>query len=344
MEPLSMYLTRVLSQIGKRQASGLHLTVGNYPVLRINGQFESLSDEKMTDKQLLDEIIQNFLDPVQQGTLKEKKSLVTVLQFSGNMRYKLSAFYQKNMPSLTFHYIPENATPLSEYDFPPSILNFLNARSGLLVIAGHYGSGRTRTSASFIEEFNNQKNKRIVTLEDPIEHIFISKKCIIEQREIGTDVENIEQGLDYCLKEDVDLVYLPESRDLMSRGLGMAMEIASGNALVIMEMNAQSSVGVMETLLHHLERFFPHGSCYHIFSEVLYAIIVQRLLPRRGGGMVIAKEIAVANTAIKSFIREGKLNQIESVIMTSRQDGMLYMPKVLSELVETGEVRQEDTL
>ena len=143
---------------------------------------------------------------------------------------------------MTIYYLSDEIKSLTELSLPPELNKFFDLSSGLLIISGPYSSGKSTTAASFIEEFNRNKNKRIVTLEDPIERLFVSKKSIIEQRQIGVDVKNITEGLYYCLKEDIDLVYLSENMEIMDKCLPLILELASGNALVMLEINAQSSI------------------------------------------------------------------------------------------------------
>ncbi len=315
--------------------------MGGLPPLRVDNRFEVIEDQNIVDADLLNKLIDTYLDDEEKKKLSENKSLITVKDFS-NLRFKASFFYQKKMPSVTFYGIPAAIKTLDELKLPAAVKNFINLTSGLLVIAGPHQAGKTSTAAAFIEEMNRNKNKRIITLEDPIERLYVSQKSIIEQRQIGIDVRNLEEGLDYALKEDVDLVYIGEMADISGAEFQKVMELGSGNALVILEMNAQNSIGVLEKIFNGLIKEMNNEAASYLISDVLSAIVVQKLLPKRGGGMVMAQEIAINNPAMKSLLREGKIYQIESVIETSKKEGMVNMQKVLDELVESGEVRQDD--
>jgi twitching motility protein PilT len=341
MESPSFFLNQILAKVAEKRAISLHLTPGNLPTLRIDNRFEVLENENIISAEMLDKIIESNLDDNEKIILGNEKSVTTVKAFN-NFRFKISVFYQKKMPSVTFYYIPDIIPSIEEIKFPSSLMRFFEKSSGMLIIAGSHQSGKTTTIASIIEEFNRNKNKRIVTLEDPIERFFVSKKCIIEQRQLGTDVKSIEEGLYYCLKEDVDIVFIGETKELMDDGLPLIMEIASGNSLVILELNAQSSISVMEKILNQLERKNSKEAGRHMLAEVLFGIIVQKLVPRRGGGMVLANEVAILNPTMQSLIREGKVYQIEGIIQTSRKEGMINLQRSLEELVEKGEVKQED--
>jgi len=343
MENIAFYLNQLLTKTAGKNASSLHLAVGGLPTLRVDDHFEVIESDSIIDLATIEKIIDAYLDQEEKSRLEEKRSLMTVKDFS-NFRFKVSVFYQKKMPSLSFYHIHPEIRTLEELKFPASLKKFLELSSGLLVVSGPHLSGKSNTAAAFIEEINRNNNKRVITLEDPIERQFISKKCIIEQRQVGVDVVSYEDGLYYAMKEDVDLVYISDNHELMQKGLSAVMELASGNALVIMEMNAQSTVNVLDKLLSILEKDYSREAAGHLLADVLYAVIVQRLIPKRGGGLALACEIAVNNSSMKTLIRENKSYQVESIIETSKKEGMVNMSRSLFDLVQNGEVRQEDVL
>jgi twitching motility protein PilT len=331
--------------MAKRGASSLHLSAGSLPTMRIDNHFLVLEGEDIITLETLEQIINSYLDDKEKEILEKEREIIVVKNIVQNYRYKVNVFYQKKLPSISFYYISSEIRTISQINIPQVFISqFLTAKSGLLVVAGPFCSGKSTTSASLIDEFNSSQDKRIITLEDPIEHVFISRKSIIEQRQIHLDVNSAIDGLEYCLQEDVDLVYLSENREVLESALPLAVEVASGNALIILEMNAQNTIAVIEKLLNHLEKTFSREACRHMLADVLFGIVVQRLVPLRGSGMIMAPEIVLANSAIKSLIRDNKLFQLESVIQTSRKEGMISMQKSLEDLVLRGEVRPEDIL
>jgi len=342
METASFYLGKVLAEMLKRNASSMHLSVGNLPTLKIDHRIVPLEGEDIVNTEMIQKIIDLYLDEKEKEKLSQKKALIAVKTLMNKYRFKVGIFYQRNMPSVSFHYIADKVVELQEIGLPSQFMQILNVSSGLIVVAGPFSSGKTTTSVSIIEEFNKQKEKHIITLEDPIEYLFYSKKCVIEQREIGIDVLSVKDGLSYSLNEDVGLVYIGENKDDMSDYMPLAMELASGNSLVILEMNSQNTLGALEKVLNGLEKTYSREASQHMLADVLFATLVQKLIPRRGGGMVMACEIIMATPPIRSLIRDGKMLQMDSVVITSRKDGMISMKKSLEELVQRGEVRPED--
>ncbi len=344
MEVPSIFLNRILSEMAKRGASDMHLTVGSIPIIRINNQLSSLAGEEIVTNEILNKVIDTFISPEELTKLKENREIILVKNLAGNFRFRLNIFYQKDLLSLTFHYIPGNLKTLAELKIPKIFQDFMNADSGLLIIGGPYGAGKTTTAAAFIEEVNKTYNKSIITIEDPIEFLFVSKKSIIVQRQIGHDVKSFSQGLEYCLNEDVDLVYVSELKkeeDFIT-SMPLILELASGNSLVVLEINANSSIRVLEKILTSASKTMSAESARYNLVDNLLAVIVQKLIPRRGGGMALASEILLNNSAVKSIIREGKIYQLESVMQTSRKEGMISLTKSIEELIKVGEIKQED--
>jgi len=342
MEVPSILLNRLLSEAAKKRASSLHLTIGSIPVVRINNQLLSLEEENIITLEMLDKMISSFLDANDLNYLSANKEIVVVKTFAGSFRFRINIFYQKNLPSVTFNYITDNIGGLAELGMPEILEEVIKIKSGLLILAGNYGSGKTYSAAVLLEEINKNYKKRIITLEEPIEYSFISKKSIIEQREVGKDTMNIASGLKYCLEEDVDIIYVGEVRKNFEEALPLIMELASGNSLVVLEVNAGSSIMAIEKVLNALQVKYSESAARYSLSDALVCVCTQRLLPKRGGGLALAAEVLVVNSTVKSFIREGEIFQIESIIQTSRKDGMISMEKSIQELIKAGEVRLED--
>lgn len=342
MEVPSILLNKLLSEAAKRRASSLHLTVGSQPVMRIDAILAPVEGESIITLELLDKMMDSFLDVNERSVLDKNKELVLVKTFAGSFRFRINIFYQKGLPSVTFSYVTENIKTLNELNIPAILNKVVTLKSGLLVLTGTYGSGKTNTAAALIEDINRSWNKRIMTLEEPIEYSIISKKSIVEQRQVGVDTNSIAGGLNYCLEEDVDVIYVGEIRKDFNEALPLIMDLASGNSLVILEVNSSSSVMAIEKILNALETKYSKEAARFALADALICVDYQRLLPKRGGGMILASEILLVNSAVKSFIREGEISQLENVIQTSRKDGMINMQKAIQELIDTGEVRQED--
>lgn len=344
MEVPSILLNRILSEAAKKQATDLHLTVGSSPILRVDGQLITMTKEEIITSEILNKIIESFVNQDEMIKLKQDKEIILAKTLANNFRFRINIFYQKDLPALSFHYISGVIKSLDELNIPPVLNNFLTLNSGLLIIAGPYGSGKTTTASSFIEEVNKAHSKRIITIENPIEALFISKKSIILQRQIGRDVKTVAQALDHCLAEDVDLVYVSEIKDEQEfiLALPVILELSAGNCLVILEINADRSIRALEKILGALEKKLSIEAARYNLADILLAVIAQRLLPHRGGGLILAAEVLLNNSAVKSLIREGKIYQLESIMQTSRKEGMISLDKAFDNLIEAGEIKRED--
>lgn len=344
MEVPSIFLNKILTEAAKKNSVDLHLAVGSLPMMRVDGVLVSMESENIVTAELIGRIISTIVEQNEMEKFKEDKEIVLVKDLGGNFRFRINACFQKNQPSLSFHYISDKIKNLSDLELPKKIKEFVKQKSGLLIITGTYGSGKTATAASFIEELNASGKKHIITIEDPIETIFIGKKSIIEQRQIGRDVKNVAQGLDYCLSEDVDMVFIGNTREDLSSAAPSILELAAGNCLVILEMNMDTSIKAVEKVINLAgEKLTPEGARYSL-ADVLFGVVAQKLLPKYGGGMVMAHEILLANSAVKSLLREGKIYQLENVIQVSRGEGMISMDKCIEELVNEGKVNRQENL
>lgn len=343
MEVPSILLNRILSEMAKKNGSDLHLTVGSPPMMRIDGKFNIMAGQDIVTSEILSKITETFLEQEDIVKLKENKSLVLVKNIA-NFRFRINVFYQKGLLSLSFHYIPGALRSFGELGLSDACNNFLKVNSGLLVIAGAYNSGKTTTAISFIEEVNKTSVKNIVTVEDPIEYLFVSKQSLITQRQVGSDVNTVADGLDYCLNEDIDILYLNEIKDeeIFNQAIVKIFELASGNCLVILEINADSSVRVLEKILTGVSKRMSLEAARYNLADILVGVVAQKLVKRRGGGLAMVCEILLNNPAVKALVREGKIYQLESIMQTSRKDGMITLEKSIANLVESGEIRRED--
>ncbi|MDD5031958.1 MAG: ATPase, T2SS/T4P/T4SS family [Patescibacteria group bacterium] len=342
MEVPSIFLNRILAEAVKKGASSLHFSVGSQPVVRVDDKLILMEKESILTSEWLDKIIESFVSEEEAKKFKEEKEVVVVKTFGGDFRFRVNIFYQKNLPALSFKYVPTIIRSLEDLKLPAAFKEKINLDSGLLIVAGPNNSGKTGTAASFIEDINKREKKYIITLEDPIEYLFINKKSLIEQRQIGRDVKSYVAGLKHCLDENVDLVFVDEIRKEFVEALPLILQLAAGNSLVVLEINASNSIRVIEKILDAAKMTISPEAARFNLADVLVSVTVQKLIPRLGGGLVLASEILIVNSAIKSLIREGKIYQIESIIQTSREEGMISMEKAVEELAKKGDISSEE--
>lgn len=342
MEVPSIFLNRVLTEAAKRNASSLHLTVGSLPLMRIDNSLSPIEKENIVTTELIVKIMETFMSDEEKNKLKEDKEVILVKELASGFRFRINIFYQKSLPSMSFHYISSVIRGIGELKLPKILSNVTKLNSGLFIIAGPYDSGKTTSIVAMIEEINKNYKKNIFTIEDPIEYQFVSKRSLISQRQVGRDIKTVVQGLKYCLEEDADVVYIGEIKNEFDAAIPKILELAAGNSLVLLEVNANSSIRTIEKILQSAKKNSSEEAARYSLADVLLGIVVQRLIPRVGGGLVMAIEILIASSAVKSLLREGKIYQLESIIQTSRKEGMVNMAKSLEELIRGGEIKQED--
>jgi twitching motility protein PilT len=342
MEVPSIFINRILAEVAKKNAIGLHLTAGNLPLLKIDNQLIEMEGETIVSGELISKMVDTFLSEKEKEKLDKEREIIIVKNFAGNFRFRIDIFFQKDLPSLSFRYIPEVIKNIGDLKLPSVLSNLAKLDSGLFIITGPQLSGKTTTSAAIVEEINRNKRKLIITIEDPIEYLFTNKKSIIEQRQAGRDVMSVLTGVKHTIEKDVDVVFLGEIRNEFKEAAPYILELAAGNSLVLLEVNADSAARALDKILNSMQTKATEEAARYSLADVLVGVIAQKLFPRRGGGLVPACEIVLANAPIKSLIREGKTYQIEGIVQTSRKEGMVIMEKAIEELVRSGDIKQED--
>ena len=342
MEITSIFIDRIINEAIRRGATNIHLSAGSVPALRINGSLEYIEKESAMTADLLDKAVKFFLDEKAEEELKKQREFSLVKSFNNSARFRVNIFFQKNLPSLSLSYIPSVVPHLADLGLPREFFDTTLKRHGLLIVAGPNDSGKSSTSSSVLEEINHTQKKYIVTLENPIEYNLINRQSVIEQRQVGRDIENFKTGLENCLSEDVDVVYLSDLRGELSSALPLIFDLAAGNALVIMEMRAENTVQALEKIINAAGDKNSREAFRYALADILLGVLSQRLLPKRGGGMALAAEVFWANPAARSLIREGKILQLDGIIQTSKSEGMISLEKSLEKLVSAGVISQEE--
>lgn len=327
-------LKRLLALTAERQASDLLLVVGNKPVLRADGVLTTLDDEEVITEDFLEEVVDNILSDEQKKILAEEKEIIFSYNFVDQNRFRVDINRQRDLLTITFHYIPSIVKRLSDLGFPKEVQSLAEKSSGLVLIGGEQGSGKTTTLAAFIETINHSQAKHILSLEQPIEYSLISYKSIIEQQEIGRDVKDWLSALQ-IEEQSVDVLVL--SKIVNGEVFKRILELAQSGILVFAAVDARDTEYLIQSLLNKIDvkdiNFYAK-----IFSEVFQGAIIQKLLPRVGGGRVLALEVTFATPPFAGIIREQKFEQIPNMIQTSRADGMILMDKYLLELARSGQI------
>lgn len=336
----SAEMVKYLDYAVDKNASDLHLTVGIAPTVRIDGKLLSVPDAPVCDDEKIAEFIAGFTPAEMIERFKKRKELDFSFGYK-EMRFRVNIYYQKSCEAVSLRIIPKQIQTMKELGLPPILQKFTEHSQGFVILTGPTGSGKSTTLAALINDINENQRKHIITIEDPIEYVFEHKKSIVSQREIGPDTDSFGLALRSALREDPDVVLVGEMRDLET--IEAALTIAETGHLVFATLHTNSAAQTADRIIS----VFPSHLRQQVSSQlalVLLGVVSQRLIPKVNGGRVMAAEIMLANSAIKSLIREGKSYQIPNVIQTSASEGMISLDKVLSEYVSRGDITLEDAL
>ncbi len=333
--PTSVKIETLLEACIKHGASDLHIQVGLPPILRIDGSLVPIPNTPILTTEIVDTLIFSTLDSMQRETLAKDKEFDYSFAFGEIARFRVNAFNEKGHLAAAFRLIPTKMPTIEELGMPQVISSFAEYPRGLVLVTGPTGSGKSTTLAAIINKINSEKSVHILTIEDPIEFTHKSKRSLVAQREVHYDTYSFSRALKSALREDPDVVLLGEMRDLET--ISAAITIAETGHLVFATLHTNSAAQSVDRMID----VFPAEQQPQIRSQlagILMAVCSQRLVPAIGGGRVCAAEIMVANTAIRSIIREGKTHQLDTAIQTGASEGMQTMDRTLAKLVQQGTV------
>lgn len=337
----SIALNRILTTAASLHASDLHFLIGSPPILRVDGKLTALDQEPIVTADFLEAIAATFLTDDQRQRLQQQKELVVAYSLNPQIRFKVSAIYQRGSLALTLHFIAAQPPRLADLGLPEVVTDLANLTKGLVLITGAYGSGRTTTMNALIEEINRTRSVNIVTIEQPIEHLFVNNKSVIEQREVGRDALSYAQAITTASREDVDVIVVSEADG--PEVLAAILDASEASRLVISTMSTDSVLATIEKILNT----FPadqQPKARTQLSGVLAAILTQHLIPKTGGGLLLVADLLLPTSPVRSVIRDGALVQLANVIQTARQPGVVPIDRQLAKLVDEGTVTPEDAM
>ncbi len=332
-------ITSILIQATQYRASDVHLLPGSPPVFRVDGKLTTVSQETIISADLLRAYIETILTPTQRERLEKDRDVRLTVTLENKLRFRLVAQYQKGNLALDLRYIPDAIPSITDLGLSASVETYSHSSHGFVLIIGPYGSGRSTTLAAMVNAINLKRAVHVVTIEHPIEFLFASEKSIVEQREVGADVESIAHGIAMADKEDVDVLAMSEIDDQESRR-ACVQAIHSGR-LVLATMTADSSVQAIELLVSAFPVDEQPWARKHL-SETIVGILNQRLVPRIGGGRVLASGILTPSTGLRALIRDGQFLQLSNSIQTAREEGTISLDRALADLVRNGDVQLAD--
>lgn len=333
-----MTIGSILKEALELEASDIILAPGNYPSVKVDGDVQFLSEHGRLSKDDLNRDILSIMWDAQKKAFAEHLELDFGIELQGYGRFRANAFVQKNGYSIVFRTIKSDIPHFEDLDLPQSILDFTAKKSGLVLVTGSVWSGKSTTLASMIHHINHNQNKHIITIEDPVEFIHDSYKSLIEQREVWVNTKSFDNGLKYALRQASDVIMLWEMRDIET--FRLALRAAETGNLVMATLHTS---GAARTISRIIDMFPPaeKDQIRSQLSESLVGVVWQNLVKKEWGWRVVASEVMVNNTSIANMIRDNNVHQINSVIETGREDGMVTMKKSLEKLYGKGLISEE---
>ena len=329
----------LLMEVVHRKASDLHLTSGANPTVRVRGRLTPLEEYPKLSPTDTREIVYSILTGDQRQRLETDWQLDFAYSIPGHARFRVNAYYQRGAIGAAFRLIPFNLTSIDELGLPPAVHEFTRKPRGFVLVTGPTGSGKSTSLAAMIDEINSTREEHIMTIEDPIEFLHAHKKCLVNQRELGSDAQSFADALKAALRQDPDVILVGEMRDLET--ISTALTAAETGHLVFATLHTQDAA---QTIDRVIDVFPSHqqGQVRVQLSVALQGIMTQQLLPNAdGSGRVVASEILVPTPAVRNLIREGKTHQIYSVMQTGSAVGMQTMDTALVSLIRQGKISQK---
>ncbi len=329
----------VLLQVLDRRASDLHITAGAKPTVRVRGRLTALDEFPVLTPTDTREIIYSILGNDQRQRLETDWQVDLAYTIPNRARFRVNAYFQRSAIGAAFRLIPSEIVSVDKLGLPPIVHELTRKPRGFVLVTGPTGSGKSTSLASMIDEINETREEHIMTIEDPIEFLHTHKKCIVNQRELGSDAQSFGAALRGALRQDPDVILVGEMRDLET--IQTALTAAETGHLVFATLHTQDTPQTIDRIID----VFPPHQQHQVrvqLSVALQGIVTQTLLPTAdGSGRVVASEVLIPSPAVRNLIREGKTHQIYSVLQTSASAGMQTMDSALASLVRSGKITRQ---
>ncbi|MEO5635184.1 MAG: PilT/PilU family type 4a pilus ATPase [Candidatus Paceibacterota bacterium] len=322
----------------REDGSDLHLGTGRVPAIRVSGELIFLVKEPVfTEKDSLG-ILEEILGKEKISRFMENQEADFSYDFRGEERLRGNAFFQKGLISLVFRLVPKVKT-IPELHLPPILSDLARKKQGFFLVVGPVGQGKSTTLSAMVDQINNEQARNIITIEDPIEHVYVPRKSIINQREVGIDTKDFHIALKSVFREDVNVILIGEMRT--PETIATAVTAAETGHLVLSTLHTNNASQTIDRIIDS----FPGEQQDQIRAQLaasLLGIFSQRLVPRINGGLIPAFELLLNNNAVSNLIREKRTHEIDVVIETGSEAGMIDLNHSLLELVRAGEISIEN--
>lgn len=333
-------IVEFLTKVNKTKASDIHLKIGKPPSLRISGNIVKIDEAKITEEDF-DAILKSMLYGNLAEKIKEKNDIDFTYEIPGVSRYRVNYCKELGYPKLTLRTIPYSIPTLDDLSLPASLSEFTRYNNGIVLITGATSSGKSTTIASLIEIINKERQKHIITIEDPIEFLYTDKKSLISQRGVGVDVDSFSDGIKYALRQDPDVIVVGEIRDRDT--MESALNAAETGHLVFSTIHTNSAPQTVNRILGLFDDS-ARGFIRDRFAKVLRGTVAQKLIPKINGGLAPALEIMVSTPAIVDYISKNKLEEVENSIKHGSSQNMISINASIFKLLKGGLISQDSAL
>lgn len=339
MPEIKKELADLIEKAIELDATDIHFTVGRPPILRIDGRLQAVDGWEILNKESAKELSFSLINKEQEERFWAYKDIDLSFSYGEKARFRVNIYQQSGNVVGALRLLPTKIRTIEALNLPPILHQFISVSQGFFLAVGPAGHGKSTALAAMIDEINHTRQDHIITIEDPVEYVFVQDKCIVEQREIGIDAIDFHRALRAMFREDADVVMVGEMRD--PETISTAITAAETGHLIFSTLHTNTAAQTVDRII---DSFPPHqqNQIRMQLASTLLGILSRRLLPCVKGGLINAVELLIVNSAVRNLIREGKIHQIDMVIETSSDEGMISLNRSLANLVKQGLVAYED--
>jgi twitching motility protein PilT len=332
-------LQELINNVIKQGGSDLHFSEGRHPTIRVNQDLVPMLDHEVLTKKDTEGLLREMIPEEKFKLFTENYELDFAYEKEGGERFRGNAFIQQGKIGVVLRFIEKKIRTIEELGVPEILLDFARKKQGFFLVVGPVGQGKSTTLAAMIELINQERSEHIITIERPIEYVYEQKNSIIDQREVPTDTKSFADGLVGAFRQDVDVLLVGEMRGKDT--IQAAVTAAETGHLVFSTLHTNNASQTIDRIIDT----FPSEQQDQIRVQLaasLIGIFSQRLIPRISGGLIPAYELLINNNAVSNLIREKRTHEIDTVIETGSENGMIDMNRVLADLVRRGEITADD--
>ena len=341
MEDYKNELRELVLTTIKEGASDLHLSPGRHPTIRVFGSLIPLVNRPVLSPQDTKGLIYAMLNEKEKKQLEEIWEIDLSYAFEDKARFRVNVYHQKGLLSSALRLIPNKIKTLEELNLPSVLGDFAQKEQGFFLVVGPIGHGKSTTLAAMVDQVNHNSSKHVLTIEDPIEYLYTQDKSIVDQREVRTDTLDFKTALRSMFREDINVAMVGEMRDIET--ISTAITAAETGHLIFSSLHTNNAAQTIDRIIDS----FPSEQQNQIrsqLSSVLLGIFSQRLVPRISGGRIPAYELLINTSPVKTLVREGRTHEIDMVIETNYEAGMVSLNRSLAALVRDGEITMKDAV